>query len=121
MTAVGLAFLVACIFGAVAYGSATMMAFRQSTPVWGGASEPARSSRLPIDGVSLTMFITCTVWFALNAVAEFRALAFGGRRLNGIELAVVALAFVFPPLIMHLVFRETRTACDGEPAAHAWG
>ncbi len=34
MTAVGLVFLVVCIFGAFAYGSATLLAIRQSAPVW---------------------------------------------------------------------------------------
>ena len=34
MTVVSLVFLVVCIFGAFAYGSATLMALRQATPVW---------------------------------------------------------------------------------------
>mgnify|MGYP003476619282 CR=1 FL=1 len=35
MTAVSLAFLVVCMFGAFAYGSATVMTLRQASPVWG--------------------------------------------------------------------------------------
>ena len=29
--------------------------------------------------------------------------------MSAAEVAVIALAFLFPPLIMHLVYRETRT------------
>jgi signal transduction histidine kinase len=120
MTAVSLIFLVVCIFGAFAYGSATLMALRQATPVW--AADPDGSTCPPptVDGVSLTMFVTCTIWFALNALAEFSFLALGGRRMTVAEIGVVALAFVFPPLIMHLVYRETKTAAAGAAIARAW-
>jgi len=108
MTAVSLAFLVVCVFGAFAYGSATLMTLRQTSPVWG--APPSRgTTRTRLGGVSLTMFVVCTVWFALNAAAEFRPLAFGGLRYvasSWLDLAVFGLAFVFPPLIMHVVYGE---------------
>ena len=63
MTAVGLVFLVVCIFGAFAYGSATLMALRQIDVRVAGAPPPQRRA-VPPDGVSLTMFSICTVWFA---------------------------------------------------------
>ena len=120
MTVVSLVFLVVCIFGAFAYGSATLMALRQATPVWAADPEGGICLQQTVDGVSLTMFVACTIWFALNSVAEFSFVALGGRRMTVAEIGVVALAFVFPPLIMHLVYRETHAAADGPAAARAW-
>jgi signal transduction histidine kinase len=120
MTVVSLVFLVVCIFGAVAYGSATLMALRQATPVWavnpGSRPDPPAS----VDGVSLTMFVACTIWFVLNAWAEFAFMVFDGQRMTAAEISVVALAFLFPPLIMHLVYRETNTPEDGPAVARRW-
>lgn len=108
MTAVSLAFLVVCMFGSFAYGSATLMTLRQASPVW-GLKAGRQAARTGLDGISLTMFVVCTIWFALNAAAEFRPLAFGGRPYESsslLDLSVFALSFVFPPLIMHVVYRE---------------
>ena len=120
MTVVSLVFLVVCIFGAFAYGSATLMALRQATPVWAVETGGCPSQRTSVDGVSLTMFVACTIWFALNSWAEFTFLVFDGRRMTAAEVAVIGLAFLFPPLIMHLVYRETRTSDDGAAAARSW-
>ncbi len=120
MTVVSLVFLVVCIFGAFAYGSATLMALRQATSVWAVEPDGRPCPHTSVDGVSLTMFVACTIWFALNSWAEFTFIVFDGRRMTFPEVAVVALAFVFPPLIMHLVYRETRTADDGAAATRAW-
>ncbi|MDH4062925.1 MAG: histidine kinase [Acidobacteriota bacterium] len=110
MIGVSLTFLVICMFGAFAYGSATLMALRQATPVWGAPPRRGGAQR-QFDGVSLTMFVLCTAWFALSAVAEFRGLAGAANGSNWVDLTVFALAFLFPPLIMQVVFRETRTDC----------
>ena len=40
--------------------------------------------------------------------------------MSAAEVAVIALAFLFPPLIMHLVYRETRTREDGAAVARTW-
>jgi signal transduction histidine kinase len=118
MTWISLAFLVVCIFGAFAYGSATWMAVRQAAPVWG--PERLLRPRAPLDGVSLTMFVVCTVWFALNAAAEFGALVDGrGPGSGWMALGVFVTAFAFPPLIMHVVFRETSGG-DGAPRSRWW-
>jgi signal transduction histidine kinase len=114
MTAISLVFLVICIFGAFAYGSATWMAIRQVTPVWSAPQPPGRQGAL--DSVSLTMFAFCTVWFALNATSEFRLLmAAAPPRSGWVDLAVFVIAFVFPPLIMHVVFRETDLEIGRSP------
>lgn len=107
MTAISLAFLLVWVFGAFAYGSAGVLALRQATPVWGPPDRPAGALRTPVGRVSLVMFLVCTLWFALNASSEFAALALGRRNAGWLELGVLALAFVFPPLIMQLVYHET--------------
>jgi signal transduction histidine kinase len=119
MTAVALVFLVVCIFGTFAYGSATVMALRESTPVWGHPRTSA--ARMPLDAVSLTMFVACTIWFALNTLAEGRVLLLGGApRSSWIDLAVFVAGFAFPPLIMHVVYRETSSGCP-QPRSAWWG
>ena len=106
MTWISLIFLVICIFGAFAYGSATWMAIRQVTPVW-STPRPA-AQRTTLDAVSLTMFTVCTVWFALNAISEFGALmGAASTRSDWVDLAIFITAFIFPPLIMQVVCRET--------------
>jgi signal transduction histidine kinase len=118
MTAISLAFLVICVFGAFAYGSATIMALRQATPVWGTAGEGERG-RAGLEGVSLTMFVACTVWFALNGIAELQLIGGEQAGRGSVYLAVFAMAFVFPPLIMHVVYRESE--CDDrESLAAGW-
>jgi two-component system LytT family sensor kinase len=92
------------------------MAVRQAAPIW-GAPRLGRA-RAPLDGVSLTMFSICTVWFALNAGSELRLLTIAAApQSSWLDLAVFVTAFAFPPLIMHVVFRET--ALDG-PERSAW-
>ena len=112
-----LVFLVIWIFGAFAYGSATWMAVRQVTPVW--SAQPA-AARTALDTVSVTMFTVCTVWFALNATAEFGLLmGLTPARTTLVELAVFVIAFIFPPLIMHVVYRET--GCEAQvDRSHLW-
>lgn len=107
MTAISLAFLVVCIFGAFAYGSSTVMALGQASPVWGPRRSPMGLGRVALDRVSLSMFALCTVWFVVNALSEFRKL--GGARGEGyLDLFVLTLSYFFPPVIMHVVWRETR-------------
>ncbi|HQZ38977.1 MAG TPA: histidine kinase [Vicinamibacterales bacterium] len=110
MTAVSLTFLIVCAFGALAYGSSTVMALRQATPVWGSAAAASCNRPSALGRVSLAMFAVCTAWFTLNALAEFDTLAFGERHSNWIDLGILTLAFVFPPLIMHLVHHEAAAA-----------
>lgn len=119
MTAISLAFLVVCIFGAFAYGSSTVMALRQVSPVWGPPRWPMGLGHAAMDRVSLSMFVLCTVWFVLNALSEYRWLG-GASRQGYLDLMVLGLAFLFPPLIMHVVWRET---CGHErhAVASGWG
>ncbi len=119
MTAISLAFLVVCIFGAFAYGSSTVMALRQASPVWTGTRPSRGLERVALDRVSLAMFVLCTVWFVLNALSELRRLGGGVFREGYLDLAVLALAYCFPPIIMHVVWKEA--GCNQpRPAPRAW-
>ncbi len=115
MTAVSLAFLIVCLFGAFAYGSATWMAVRQASPARRGTGD-GDTIPVRIDSAGLAMFAVCTVWFAINAVAEFRLLASPDRPPGLLQLAVFALTFAFPPLIMRVVRHD---ACAHETAGVA--
>src|SRR5690606_10236736 len=119
MTALSLTFLVVCFFGAFAYGSSSVMALRQASPVWTLTRASAGPSRMKLDRVSLAMFSLCTVWFVVNALAEFRLLAGGVPRSGYVDLVVLALSYCFPPVSMHVVWRETHRE-DQAPPPGAW-
>lgn len=119
MTAISLAFLVVCIFGAFAYGSSTVMALRQASPVWHLTRPSAGLTHVALDRVSLAMFVLCTAWFVVNALSEFRLLGGGPPRRGYVDLVVLALSYCFPPVIMHVVWRETH--CQSHPRPlRAW-
>ena len=109
-----LVFLVVYIFGAFAYGSAAVMSLRQASPVW--AAEPGSTERRTFDRVSVAMFSICTVWFLLHALLELDF----QRGLTGdgwVSLSTLAMSFLFPPLIMHIVYQETTADCEATPSA----
>lgn len=117
MVLLSLVALFVFVFGAFAYGSATVLCLRQS-PVWGPCREYQAGVRRRLDGVSLSLFLVSTVWFVVHALIEFRILA-GARGYGWVDLAALVLVFTFPPLIMHTVFFETQHAGD-EPPAPIW-
>ena len=53
-----------------------------------------------------------TVWFVLHTLIEFRQLT-GDTREAWLDLGTL-IVFLFPPVIMHTVYRETHD--DGESA-----
>ena len=54
-----------------------------------------------------------TVWFVLHTLIEFRHLTGDNRRTTSLDLGTL-IVFLFPPVIMHTVYRESHS--DGEPA-----
>jgi hypothetical protein len=118
MTGIALAFLVVYLFGLLAYGSSLALSLRSTAPVWSPNRADLVGGRRQIDRVSAAMFLLCTVWFALHVVLQLRRLS-GIRAQGWIDVAALALAFLFPPLIMHVVFLES--GCDERPApAPVW-
>ena len=109
MVIVSLVFLFVYLFGAYAYGAATVYGIRQISPLWG---EPSRSYapgvRRRIDRAGLRLFALSTVWFVLHVLIEFRNFA-GARHDSLLDLGTL-IVYLFPPVIMHTVYLESQ--CD---------
>ena len=110
MLYVSLASLFVYLFGAYAYGAATVYALKQASPVWTSAPPQDADGPRRIDNATLTLFVISTVWFVLHMLIEFRNLT-GGPERGWLDLATL-IVFLFPPVIMHTVYREAM--CDGE-------
>jgi hypothetical protein len=114
MILVSLIFLFVYLFGAYAYGAATLLSLRRVGPVWGGPHRdygPTMGPRL--DKAGLALFMISAVWFVLHALIEFRNLT--GTTERGILDLATFIVFLFPPVIMHTVYLEAQ--CDGVPPA----
>ena len=105
MLLVSLVFLFVYLFGAYAYGAATLFTLRQIGPYWGGGPEPDASMRR-MHRPGLLLFAVSTIWFVLHALIEFRDLT-GYTRQGWLDLATF-IVFLFPPAIMRMVFEETQ-------------
>src|SRR5436190_11945495 len=117
MTIVSLIFLFVYLFGAYAYGSATVYGFREVGPIWGGKSRSYPPGlRKRIDRANLALFALSTVWFALNVLVEFqRFVAHSGD--SWIDFGTL-LVYLFPPAIMRTLYLESLcsdTADEGTP------
>ena len=108
MIFVSLISLFVYLFGAYAYGAATVLGFRESSPVW-ARREPSRPPRL--EDAPMAIIVISTIWFVLHTLIEFRNLTgFTGRGWLDVGTFMV---FAFPPVIMQTVYREST--CDGDP------
>ena len=106
MTVVSLIFLFVYLFGAYAYGAATVYSVRAAGPIWGGSYDAyAPGVRRRIDKASLALFVISTVWFVLQVLIEFRNYI-GYTREGLLDLGTM-MVFLFPPIIMHTVYLES--------------
>lgn len=112
MLLVSLIFLFVCVFGAYAYGAATVLSLRQSRSVWGMNKHYEPGIRKRIDRTSVTLFAVSTIWFVLHGLIEFRDLI-GPSTQGWLDLGTF-VAFLFPPLITHTVYLEAHA--DGNSA-----
>jgi hypothetical protein len=111
---VSLIFLFVYLFGAYAYGAATVYSVRAAGPIWGGSyDEYAPGVRRRIDKASLALFVISTVWFVLHVLIEFRNYI-GYTRESLFDLATL-MVFLFPPVIMHTVYLESLCGDDAPP------
>ena len=115
MILISVIFLFVNLFGAYAYGAATLFSVRQVSPVWSRGHRHEADGR-GIDRPALALFALSTVWFVLLTLIEFRYLTGDAQRDDILDLATL-LVYLFPPIIMHLVYSEST--CDGEPAPPA--
>jgi hypothetical protein len=114
MVLISLFFLFVYLFGAYAYGAATLLSLGQATSLWGMDRYYAPNIRQRIDRGGLAIFIISTVWFVLHSLIEFRNLT-GYTRQGWLDLATF-IAFLFPPVIMHTVYLEAHSDGDRPPA-----
>ena len=116
MTLISLVFLFVYLFGAYAYGAATVYGLRQMSPIWG---EPTRTYapgvRQRVDRAGLRLFALSTVWFVIHILMEFRKFI-GASSENWLDLSQLIVYF-FPPIIMHTVYLESQCDEDAPPPA----
>ena len=109
MVIVSLVFLFVYLFGAYAYGVATIYGLREAGPIWGTSRIPyPEGARRRIDRAGLRLFALSTIWFVALLLIEFRTFV-GNTDESWIDLAQF-LVYAFPPVIMHTVYVESQ--CD---------
>ncbi len=112
MLLVSIVFLFVYLFGAYAYGAATVFSVRAAGPIWGSSyRDYAPGVRRRIDKASLALFAISTVWFVLLMLIEFRNFI-GYTRESLLDLGTM-MVFLFPPVIMNTVYLESQ--CTGDP------
>ena len=104
MVLVSIVFLFVYVFGAYAYGLATVFSVRRA----------ARDRNPALDRPNLALMAISTVWFVLMTLIEFRYLAGDTRQDDLLDLAAL-MVYMFPPVIMHVVYRETSSDGDNPP------
>ena len=111
MLLISIVFLFVFLFGAYAYGAATLFSVREGRRVWRHADGPAPGTS--IDNAAIALFAISTVWFVLNCLIEFRDLT--GYTQEGLLDLGIFIVYLFPPVIMHMVYNENRAANESAP------
>ena len=113
MTLISLVFLFVYLFGAYAYGAATVYGLWHIAR--SGASRARSYAPTSCASGSTGPASRCssisTVWFVLHMLIEFRNFT-GYTREGWLDLATL-IVFLFPPVIMHTVYLESH--CEGDP------
>jgi len=106
MIFVSLISLFVYLFGAYAYGAATVLGFREASSVWARRD----ASRQPqLDDAPMAIIVISTIWFILHTLIEFRNLT--GNTARGWLDVATFMVYAFPPVIMQTVYREVT--CEG--------
>ena len=113
MVLISLVFLFVYLFGAYAYGAATVYSVRRISRVWRHDCASAETRRL--DRPSMALLVISTVWFVLHTLIEFRYLTGDTQRDDLIDLGTL-IVYLFPPVIMHTVYGESQH--EGDPVPH---
>jgi signal transduction histidine kinase len=98
-------------FGAFAYGAMLVLWLREL----GGIGWRARRSTgrpAAADAANGVMLLVTVVWFLVNVAQLLLGLA-PQRRAWPVDVAGIFIAFLFPPLIMHVTWAEVVHKCDG--------
>lgn len=125
MNAIRLTALLVYAFGAYAYGTVLFLSLRAA---WRPHAD-APDSTEAWDGSLLTMMVVSTAWFIVNLVLLLTDMIPGARD-AWLRLALLWLALLFPPLIVHMALNDrarrhadristvARVALIGMYAAH---
>ena len=107
MVTISLIALFVYVFGAFAYGSALLLSMRQAFPVWTSQRLRGEVPAGSLDRVSFALFAWSALSFVVAAAIEFRWIL-GVRQPSALAIAGVVITYGFPPLIMHIVYAESR-------------
>jgi signal transduction histidine kinase len=114
VTAISLVFLFVYLFGAYAYGAATVFSMRAIGPIWGARDlDYTPVVRRRIDKANLALFVISTIWFVLHVLIEFRN--FIGYEHEGLLDLATLMVYLFPPVIMHTVYLECQCEDNAAP------
>ena len=106
MIFVSLFFLFVYLFGAYAYGAATLLSLGRSRSLWGMDKDYEPDIQRQIDRSSIALFVISTAWFFLHTLIEFRTLL-GSTGRGWLDLGTF-IAFLFPPVIMRTMYLESH-------------
>ncbi|HWI17190.1 MAG TPA: histidine kinase, partial [Vicinamibacterales bacterium] len=114
MVLISFLFLLVYLFGAYAYGSATLFSVGHDRSLWGMDKNYEPGMRKRIDRAGLAVFALSTVWFIANTLIEFRNLT-GDREESLLDLFTF-VSFLFPPVIMNTVHLEAHSEGSAPPS-----
>ena len=113
MVLISLVFLFVYLFGAYAYGAATWYCLRRVSRVWQRhADDGVSAENRSLDWPSMALLTISTIWFVLHTLIEFRQLTGDAPQNDLLDLGTL-IVYLFPPVIMHTVYRESQSG--GEP------
>ncbi|MDP3718979.1 MAG: histidine kinase [Acidobacteriota bacterium] len=110
MVYVSLVSLFVYLFGAYAYGAATVLGLREALPFW---SRRDRVGQSHLDNAPMAIIVISTIWFILHTLIEFRNLT-GNVGRDWLDVGTF-MVYAFPPVIMQAVYQETSHSDDPPP------
>ena len=125
MNALGILALLVYTFGAYAYGAVLLLAVQEfGARGWAGQARPSRASGPAATEAQLiggAMLALGFAWFVTNVVIAILELGRGASH-SFAQLLSAYLAFLYPPLIMHVTYAEHAVdrAPDGQRPSAGW-
>jgi hypothetical protein len=117
VTAVGVFALLIYTFGAYAYGAVLLLSIQDYGRRGWAAQRRAGPTEAELVGVA--MMLLGTIWFIANAALAVVELGPPPRRWV-FQLVALWLAFLWPPMIMHVTLAEVEASHGRGPRTHVW-
>ena len=119
MNAVRLFSLLIYTFGVFVYGAILALWIAETGRVgWAGRQSDGTGGPRRYGAMNGVLLALSFLWFVLNVTTLVLSMTPQGRILQ-IDLAIVFVAFAFPPVIMHLAWAEASCHSD-RPMSRAW-